>query len=428
MKEIVNELIEFVENSDRLSDKLKMMFVNAINNTFTTTIKITDRDDAFVLTGDIPAMWLRDSTAQIRPLFYIDSEESNELIKKVIKRQWFSIEKDTYANAFNELGDGKEWNAYDITEHNPWVWERKYELDSLAYIFQLAYMYYEKTGDDSFIDDKFLEVLEVLVDQIKLEQRHENSPYYFERPEAWAPSDTLRCGGGTGTPTGYTKMSWTGFRPSDDSCVYQYLIPSNAFAAVSLRGICRMLQDSKKGNDLLINKIEILYKEIEEGINEFGIIQDEEFGKIYAYEVDGLGNSLFMDDANVPSLLSLPYLGFVDKDDEVYLNTRKAVLSEKNPFYFEGSIAKGVGSEHTPKNYIWHIGLAIQAMTSNSEEEIKKILSIFEKTDSGTNLLHEGFHKDNANEFTREWFSWANSMFCETILMYLGKKVIKNRS
>lgn len=423
MQKIVKDLVDKVKQSNKVSDKLKLMFETAINNTFTTTVKLTDRDDAFVITGDIEAMWLRDSAGQIRPLFYLDTEDSNELIKKVLKRQWFSITKDSYANAFNETANGKEWNKYDITDHNDWVRERKYELDSLAYIMQIAHLYYEKTKDDSFYDKEFINTLEEIVDQIKLEQNHENSTYYFERPEAWAPSDTLR-GGKNGTPVGYTGMSWSGFRPSDDSCIYQYFIPSNAFTVVSLRRLSSVLEQLNKDKEL-ISKMRKLAYEIQDGIDKFGKMQNEKFGEILAYEVDGLGNQLFMDDANVPSLLSLAYLEYFDKENPLYLRTRRAVLSEENPLYFEGKFAKGIGSDHTPKDYIWHIALSMQAMTATDEKEIERILKYFETTDAGTNLLHEGFHKDNPNEFTREWFSWSNSLFCEMILRYIGLEMIK---
>ena len=220
-------------------------------------------------------------------------------------------------------------------------------------------------------------------------------------------------------------MSWSGFRPSDDSCEYQYLVPANAFMVVSLEGMSTILNKIRPEQGDLISKMEKLSKDIDKGIEDYALITNEKFGQIYAYEVDGLGNQLFMDDANVPSLLSLPYLGYVDKEDEIYQNTRKAVLSDLNPFYYEGKYAKGVGSPHTPERYIWHIALSIQLMTSVDEGEKKEILKWFETTDAGTNLLHEGFDVDNPNEFTREWFSWSNSMFCEAILNYLGKEIIK---
>lgn len=424
MKNIVADLVEQVNKSDKLSEKIKIMFEKAINNTFTTTIKETDRDDCFVITGDIEAMWLRDSSGQIRPLFYIDSIEADQLIKKVVKRQWFSIDKDTYANAFNEVASGACWTDKDITDmESPWVWERKYELDSIAYIMQTAHLYYEKTKDASFIDDEFLRILETVVRQIKLEQNHKKSPYYFERPNPWAPSDSLRDGK-YGTPVAYTGMSWSGFRPSDDSCLYQYLIPANAFTVVSLRRLADVLTNIDI-SPKLAKEMRDLADEIDKGIVEHGIIKNENYGEIYAYEVDGLGNHNFMDDANVPSLLSLPYLEYVKKDDPIYTATRKAILSDENRFYFEGKAASGIGSEHTPRDYIWHIALAMQMMTSGDDEEIEKILGYFEDSDGGTNLLHEGFHKDDPNEFTREWFSWSNSMFCEAVLRYIGLEMIK---
>lgn len=425
MKNIVQDLINKVKATDKVSDKIKLMFENAINNTFTTTIKLTPRDDAFVLTGDIEAMWLRDSSGQIRPLFYIDSKEADDLIKKVLKRQWFSIEKDTYANAFNIEANGRCWTDKDLTDfESPWVWERKYELDSIAYIMQTAHLYYEKTNDGRIFNEEFLKTLEKLVDQIKLEQNHENSPYYFERPDPWAPSDSLR-GGKNGTEVAYTGMSWTGFRPSDDSCVYQYLVPANAFAVVSLRRLAKVLEEIGKASDLG-NKMFKLADEIDGGIKKHGVIKLHD-REVFAYEVDGLGNSLFMDDANVPSLLSLPYLEYIDKNDHLYVNTRKAILSDKNPLYFSGKCARGIGSDHTPKDYIWHIALAMQCMTSDDRKEQEEILKYFETTDAGTNLLHEGFHKDDPNEFTREWFSWSNSMFCEAVLRYIGLEMIKKK-
>jgi len=122
MENIVNPLIEYVNNSDKLSDEIKKIFANTIKNTFTTTIKLTDRNDAFVITGDIDAMWLRDSSGQIRPLFYIDSKEADDLIKKVLKRQIFLVDKDYYANAFNIKADGRSWSKEDITDfESDWV-------------------------------------------------------------------------------------------------------------------------------------------------------------------------------------------------------------------------------------------------------------------------------------------------------------------
>ena len=424
MKEIVKELIDQVNESDDLSPEIKKIFAKAINNTFTTTMKETERGDVFVITGDIEAMWLRDSSGQIRPLFYIDSKEADELIRKVLKRQIFCLDKDLYANAFNLKANSRSWSDKDITDFDsPWIWERKYELDSLCYVMEVAYMYYEKTHDKTVFNEDFLKVLEKILDLIKLEQNHENSTYEFERPDPWAPSDSLR-NGKRGTEIGFTGMSWTGFRPSDDSCLYQYLIPSNAFATVVLKRLAKALRQEEIRLDLC-EKMDDLALEIDHGIREYGIIEDEDFGKIYAYETDGLGSYNLMDDANIPSLLSLPYLGYVDKKDPIYKNTRAFILSEKNKNYFEGKAAKGIGSDHTPKDYIWHLALAMELMTADSRDEMDRILAYFEKTHAGKYLMHEGFHKDNPSEYTRDWFSWANSIFVEAVLRYIGIDMVK---
>ncbi|MDU5535637.1 MAG: glycoside hydrolase family 125 protein, partial [Anaerococcus sp.] len=185
------------------------------------------------------------------------------------------------------------------------------------------------------------------------------------------------------------------------------------------------LIDAKKDKQLA-EKMRNLATEINQGIKDYGIINDPDFGEIFAYEVDGLGNYLFMDDANVPSLLSLPYLQYIDRDNSLYKNTRRAILSNKNKNYFMGKAADGIGSDHTPEDYIWHIALSMQMMTSSDEDEKNKILEYFENTHANTYLMHEGFHKDNPNKYTRDWFSWSNSMFCEAILNYIGLELIKN--
>lgn len=370
--EIIDQLVEKVKKSDKISDKTKKIFENCINNTFTRTLVKTDRDDYFVITGDIPAMWLRDSSGQIKPLFYIESKEADEVIKRVIKRQLFCLSKDLYANAFNETGNSKSWDRNDITKWNDWIWERKYELDSICYPLDTLVMYYEKTKDLSLFNSEFFELYNNILDMLIIEQNHlEKSDYYFKRPNPYVYYDTL-AGDGRGSDVAYTGMTWSGFRPSDDACTYQYLIPSNFFIVKVLDSIEKILKDKFSEKTQLISKTNKLKEEIKSGIDKFAVVNNEKHSKIYAYEVDGLGNNLCMDDANVPSLLSLPYLGCVDINDEIYQNTRKFILSKDNPYYYEGSVAKGIGSPHTPENYIWHIALSMQLMTSKDENEKKR--------------------------------------------------------
>ena len=124
-----------------------------------------------------------------------------------------------------------------------------------------------------------------------------------------------------------------------------------------------------------------------------------------------------MDDPNVPSLLALPYLGICEPADEIYLNTRRFILSESNPWYFKGSAAQGVGSPHTPDNYIWPIGLIIQGMTAEDPEERMPLLHTLVATDAGTFSMHESFDVDDPARFTRPWFAWADSLFAEYVAM-----------
>lgn len=422
---VVDDLIKLIENREEISEKTKKIFKECIHNTFTRTLIETDRDDYFVLTGDIPAMWLRDSSGQIKPLFYLDTEESNDVIRKVIKRQLFCLDKDLYANAFNQDNNGKSWDRSDITEWNDWIWERKYELDSICYPLDIIYMYYEKTKDKKIFDSKFFELFDKILNMLIVEQNHlEKSTYHFERPNPYVYYDTL-AGNGKGSPVTYTGMSWSGFRPSDDACTYQYLIPSNFFLVKVLTKLIEIFEKEFKEKEEIINKTKKLRNEVKDGIEKYAIFNNEKHGKIYAYEVDGLGNSLFMDDANVPSLLSLPYLECVSNNDEIYLNTRSFILSKDNPYYYEGKVAKGIGSPHTPKDYIWHIALSMQSMTARSKEEQKECIDVLTNTDGDKYLMHEGFHKDDASIYTRDWFSWSNSLFCEAVLRYLGYDRIK---
>ena len=399
-----------------LSDNPELMnlFKNCFNNTIETTTEVLPDGTAFVFTGDIPAMWLRDSSAQVR--HYIPFSQANseyqKIIEGLIKRQIKYIQIDPYANAFNKE-DNNAGHKEDKTQHNPWVWERKYEIDSLCYPIQLSYLYWKATDRKVIFDDSFKNVIGIIIDLWSMEQLHfENSPYTFERTNC-PETDTIK-NHGKGMPVNYTGMTWSGFRPSDDACTFNYLIPSNMFAVVVLRYIQEIARDIYK-DDLLVQMASELMKEIDNGIKTYGIYKHPKYGSIFAYETDGFGNYNLMDDANVPSLLSIPYLQYTSCDDPIYQNTRRFILSEDNPYYYKGSCAKGIGSPHTPKGYIWHISLVMQALTSKDDSEIQELLRTIVSTDADTGFMHEGFNVDNPQKYTRPWFAWANSLFDELI-------------
>lgn len=403
-------------------EKLIRMFKKCYANTLNTTIRRKEDGSTYIITGDIPAMWLRDSAAQVRPYLTIaqNDTEMADIIKGVVQKQIEYILIDPYANAFNENPSGERWDN-DLTEMNEWLWERKYEIDSLCYPIQLAYLLWKATDRTDMFDDKFAEAMDKILTVWMVEQDHiKNSRYRFQRLNC-PPTDTLTHDG-MGTPVVPTGMTWSGFRPSDDACEYGYLVPSNMFAVVVL-GYLEEISEKILKNDELKQRASKLKAEIDEGINKYAVVDHDKYGKIYAYETDGQGNYNLMDDANVPSLLSIPYLDYCNVDSELYQNTRNFLLSEENPFFFKGEAAEGIGSPHTPERYIWHISLAIQGLTAKTQEEKFEIIKVLERTDADTDMMHEGFSVDDPTQFTRPWFSWANAMYCELVLDYCGLRV-----
>ena len=415
---------------------LPSMFARCFLSTLESTLQMDADGSAYVITGDIDAMWLRDSTQQV--LHYLrfarEEEALSALIRSLIERQARYVLLDPYANAFNRCANGRHGYA-DLPAAGPAVWERKYELDSLCHVVLLAWRYHEATGSRAFMTPTFEQALERIVQVLRTEQRHESqSDYTFQRFNC-PPSDTLPRQG-RGEPVAETGMTWSGFRPSDDACQYGYLVPANLFAAAMLAHLAMMAEWS--GRTALASEARALRQEIRDGVERFALVDDPEFGQVYAYEVDGLGGRLLMDDANVPSLLSLPYIGACAVDDALYRRTRAFVLSPRNPHYYEGRAGRGVGSPHTPQGYIWPIALCVQGMTATDEREMTEVLGRLITTHAGTARMHEGFDKDNAANFTRPWFAWANSMFGEfiyrlyeqgriaRIIQRLGEKGIKS--
>ncbi len=392
------------------------LFRQCYLNTLETTTEFLDDETTFVFTGDIPAMWLRDSSAQVRPYIRLASHSPliRRLIAGLIRRQARYILLDPYANAFNREPNGRGHQT-DRTQMQPWIWERKFELDSLCYPIQLCKDYWDATRDRSLFDDTLHAMLIRIVQTMRVEQHHEReSPYRFVRPFAPTRRDSLarRGRGGLVAPVG---MVWSGFRPSDDACRYGFHIPSNMFAVVVLGHVAEFAsafyQDAALAEDAAR-----LRNEIDQAIQAYGLAEHPRHGQIYAYETDGLGHHNLMDDANVPSLLSIPYLGYRPAGDPVYQRTRAFVLSRANPCYVEGTFARGIGSPHTPRGYLWPLGLIMQGLTATDAAERPRVIDTLVHTTADTGYMHESFDPNRPARFTRPWFAWANSLFGELLI------------
>jgi meiotically up-regulated gene 157 (Mug157) protein len=402
--------------------ELAWMFENCYPNTLDTTVEIctsTGARDTFIITGDIDAMWLRDSACQVWPYLPLAKDDSDlrRLFQGLIGRQARCILLDPYANAF--LPDPKsskalEWAVDDLTEMRPGVAERKWEVDSLCYCVRLAHGYWKASGDTSPFDKEWAAAMRMVVATFREQQRkHGAGPYHFQR-RTETPTDTQALGG-FGNPARPVGMIYSMFRPSDDACIYSFYIPSNLFAAVSLRQLAEMSTEIVRDVELSAESL-ALSGEVESALAKYGRMQKAGGGEIWAFEVDGYGNQLFMDDANIPGLLSLPYLGCCSVEDPLYQRTRTAALSKNNPYFFKGSAADGIGGPHEGLNMIWPMALIAQALTSNDEVEIGQCLRWLKTTHAGTGFMHESFDKDNAAKFTRAWFAWANTLFGELIV------------
>lgn len=398
--------------------EIAWLFENCFPNTLDTTVffkNIEDKPDTFVITGDIHAMWLRDSSAQVWPYLPLIKEDKDlqQLIAGVINRQTKCILIDPYANAFNEGPTGSEWHK-DLTTMKPELHERKWEVDSLCYPIRLAFNYWKKTNDSSPFDDNWRDAMELIVKTFKQQQRkHDRGPYTFGRTTSWS-TDTVP-GNGYGNPVNPNGLIVSIFRPSDDATIFPFLIPSNFYAVVSLRQLAIMSSKILR-NEKFASECNALANEVDEALKKYAMVHHLQFGKIYAYEIDGFGNKLFMDDSNVPSLLSLPYMGAVSISNTIYHNTRKFILSESNPYFFKAKNAEGSGSPHTLENNIWPMSIILRAITSTSDNEIISCLRMLKKTHAGTGFMHESFNKDDPEKFTRKWFAWANTLFGELIL------------
>jgi len=337
-----------------------------------------------------------------------------QLLEGVIRRQARCLLIDPYANAFmaDLSAPPLSWSTKDLTDLKPGVGERKYELDSLCYPIRLAHGYWKQTGDTAPFDARWKQAMTLVVQTMRVQQRkHGDGPYHFQRTSDRS-TETLPAEG-YGNPVNPVGLIASGFRPSDDACIFPFLVPSNLFAVTSLRQLAEMAKTILH-DDALANDAHSLANEVESALQQYAIARTST-GTIWAYEVDGFGSQLLMDDANVPSLLGLPYLES-SPDAALYARTRDFVWSNRNPWFFRGSAGEGIGGPHEGKDMIWPMSQTVYALTSNSNTEIGHALAMLKASAAATGFIHESYFKDDSSRFTRPWFAWANTLFGELIV------------
>jgi meiotically up-regulated gene 157 (Mug157) protein len=345
----------------------------------------------YVQTGDIPAMWLRDSAAQTLPYVRLarDRPLLRRWIRAVIAREVRNIAIDPYANAFR-------------SDYR--VWERKWEIDSLAYPVVLVWAYVDALGDRSVYTPALHRALERVVATYECERRHDSCSRYR------APSSPSAA---NGVPD--DGLIWSAFRASDDPTRYGYNIPEEMFAVTALHDLGALAIEGF-GDRELGRRATALADGMTYAIAHEGIVDDFDCGgKVYAYEIDGRGRFVFFDDANLPSLLGAPLTGYPALDASVYARTRACVLSKRDPYYYSGRFAAGVGSAHTPKGYVWPLALIARALTSSDRVEVLRELRALADSVGRDHLVHESFDPDDPAHFTRAEFGWANAMYAELL-------------
>ncbi len=402
--------------------ELAWLFANCYPNTLDTTVEvgaIGGRPDTFILTGDIPAMWLRDSSAQVWGYLHLARSDPalQRLYRGLIGRHARSILIDPYANAFaRDPAAAKSplwWVSSDVTAMRPGVAERKWEIDSLCHPLRLAWGYWRATGDTLPFDSEWHRAAQVIVATLRTEQRMAGtSPYRFQR-NTTNPFDTVELNG-MGAPTRKIGLIHSMFRPSDDACIYPFLIPANLFAVQALRWLAD-LAGSVLHDATLAHDATTLADDVASALAHYGRIGDGA-NTVWAYEVDGFGNTLFMDDANVPSLSSLAYLGCVPRDDALFRRTEARCWSTANPYFFAQGGHTGIGGPHAGMGMIWPMSLMIRAMSSDDPRVVAGCLAQLKTSDAGTGYMHEAFEAGNPTHYTRPWFAWANGLFGEMVI------------
>ena len=413
----------------RIADpELAWMFENCYPNTLDTTVDVGTVDgkpDTFIITGDITAMWLRDSSAQVQPYIHLVGRDPKlkRLFQGLIQRQARCILIDPYANAFMKdpaAMSNLDWSQKDKTDMKPGVAERKWEIDSLAYTMRLAHGYWTRTRDKTPFDDTWSRAARLAVATFRVQQRKDGpGPYHFQR-EAFNPTDSLMLGG-YGRPTRKIGLIHSMFRPSDDACLYPFLVPSNLFAVSVLRKVAQIHREAR-GDTAAAADAEALASEVDAALKQHALIPDGQGNQVWAYEIDGFGNWVFMDDANVPSLSGLAIIDAADRNDPLFRRTAALAWSDRNPYFFSGKAAQGIGGPHIGLDMIWPMSIITHAMNAAADATVSQCLRWLKTTHGGTGFMHESFNKDDPSNFTRPWFAWANALFGQLIVEIADKR------
>mmetsp|Transcript_32083 Transcript_32083/g.70683 ORF Transcript_32083/g.70683 Transcript_32083/m.70683 type:complete len:419 (+) Transcript_32083:403-1659(+) len=384
-------------------------------------------------------MWLRDSTNQVLP--YVPYGPVDEVLQRMLEgliaRQARSVLIDSFANAFNFNASGQ---GHQQDQRTPpmqaSVFEGKYEVDSLCAFLKLSYWHWRMSGDaalERLASNDWVSAVGRVLDTLQVMQRDDgrsdSPPYLFQRQTSEA-LDTLSVQG-RGPPCRPQGMTRSLFRPSDDAVTLPYNVPGNAMACVELTHLQDLLDrlalltgggDSSQARLMLQQA-----QEVAEGI--CGALdklmqQQQQGGEAspLPFELDGFGAQYYMDDANIPSLLSLPVLGYLSPNSAQYTATRAFALSPANPYFYTGSEGRGVGGPHEGVNFTWPMAVIAQAMTSADDAEVAWCLQMLVRSSAGTGLMHESFDVDDVSNYTRDWFAWANGLLGELLLQLVLTK------
>ncbi|RZL06515.1 MAG: glycoside hydrolase family 125 protein [Hymenobacter sp.] len=403
--------------------ELGWLFNNCFPNTLDTNVTYgqrAGRPDTFVGTGDGDAMSLGDSTAQVWPYLQLVKQDAplRQLVAGVINRQTQCILRDPYANSFYQ-------DLTRVGEGLPGVHERKWAVDSLCYPIRLGYHYWKTTGDEQPFDADWRRAIALTVSTLREQQRKTGpGPYHYQRP-ALSAADTQPLGG-YGYPARPVGLLASAFRPSREAARLPFVVAANFFAVITLRQAFLMLADIAHDNPAAQECL-ALSDEIAVALRQHAVVTHPEFGPVYAYEVDGYGSHSLLDDASVPCLLALPYLGAAPLNEPTYQNTRRLALSPTNPFSYKGSAGEGIGSPRTGPDMIWPLSVAVRGLTSTDDAEIRACVRQLRAAHAGTGYLPESFHKNDPATCTNARFAKANALFGEFLWkVYQERPVLLN--